>query len=113
MKMKIAYLFVVPVMMIAAAVATANAADTFIGVITETMCGAKPHSQMSKGRTDAECVKMCAKGPHEYALLDGTNVLKLSDQKAAAKFPAQKVKVTGAYDEKTKTIKVTSIQPEN
>jgi hypothetical protein len=56
---------------------------------------------------------MCVKGPHEYALLDGTNLLKLSDQKAAAKFPAQKVKVTGTYDEKTKTIKVTSIEPDN
>jgi hypothetical protein len=111
--MKIAYLFVAPVMMIALAVATASAADTFTGIITDTMCGAKPHSQMSKGSTDEACAKMCVKGPHEYALLEGTNVLKLSDQKAAAKFPAQKVKVTGAYDEKTKTIKVTSIEAEN
>lgn len=111
--MKIAYMFVAPVMMIAMAIATAGAADTFTGIITDTMCGSKPHSQMSKGSTDAECAKMCVKGPHEYALLDGTNILKLSDQKAAAKFPAQKVKVTGAYDEKTKTIKVTSIEAGN
>src|ERR1700733_6052766 len=86
-------------------------ADTFTGVITDTMCGVKPHSMMSKDHTDAECVKMCAKGPHEYALLDGTNVLKLSDQKTAAKYPAQKVKITGTYDGKTKVIKVTSIEP--
>jgi len=111
--MKIAYLFVAPVVMIAMAITTISAADTFTGVITDTMCGAKPHSMMSKGHTDAECAKMCVKGPHEYALLNGANVLKLSDQKAAAKFPAQKVKVTGAYDEKTKTIKVTSIEPDN
>jgi hypothetical protein len=36
-----------------------------------------------------------------------------ADQKAAAKCPAQKVKATGAYDEKTKSIKVTSIEAEN
>jgi hypothetical protein len=111
--MKIAYLFAVPVMLIAAAVTIANAADTYTGVITDTMCGAKPHSMMSKGHTDAECAKMCVKGPHEYALLEGTNVLKLSDQKAAAKYPAQKVKITGTYDEKNKTIKVTSIKPDD
>ncbi len=68
---------------------------------------------MMKDHTDAECVKMCAKGPHEYALLDGNTVRKLSDQKAAAKFPAQKVTVTGAYDEKSKTIKVASIELAN
>ena len=90
---------------------TAANADTFTGVITDTMCGAKPHSMMSKDRTDAECVKMCTKGPHEYSLLDGTNVIKLSDQKAAAKYPAERVKVTGTYEEKNRTIKVTSIEP--
>jgi hypothetical protein len=94
----------------ALAVTVVNA-DTFTGVITDTMCGAKPHSLMSKDRTDAECIKMCTKGPHEYALLDGGNVIKLSDQNAAAKYPAQKVKVTGTYEEKSKTIKVTSIEP--
>lgn len=107
--MKVAYLLLALV----AAIATAKAADTFTGVITDTMCGAKPHSAMSPGHTDAECVKLCVKGPREYALLEGTSVLKLSDQKTAAKYPAQKVKVVGTYDEKSKTIKVTSIAPEN
>jgi hypothetical protein len=107
--MKSAYLLLALV----AAVSAASAADTFTGVITDTMCGAKPHSAMSPGRTDAECVKLCVKGPHEYALLEGTSVVKLSDQKTAAKYPAQKVKITGTYDDKTKTIKVTSIQQEN
>ena len=117
--MKLANLVLTPlfasVVAIAASAGAANAAaaDTFTGVITDTMCGAKPHSAMSKGKTNAECAKMCAKGPHEYALLRGTEVVKLSDQKAAAKYPAQKVKVTGAYDEKSKTIKVASIEPEN
>jgi hypothetical protein len=64
-----------------------------------------------KGHTDPECVKMCVKGPYAYALVDGTNVIKLSDQTAPAKYAAQTVKVTGTYDEKTKTIKVVSIEP--
>jgi hypothetical protein len=87
-----------------------SASETFTGVITDTMCGAKPHTMM-KGHTDPECVKMCVKGPYAYALSDGTNVIKLSDQKVAVKYAAQTVKVTGTYDEKTKTIKVVSIEP--
>lgn len=90
----------------------AIAADTFTGVISDTMCGAKPHSLMKlKGQTDAECIKMCTRGPYVYALLDGTNVMKLSDQKTAAKYAAQKVKVTGTYNQKTNTIRVNSIEP--
>jgi hypothetical protein len=87
-----------------------SAAETFTGVITDTMCGAKPHTMM-KGHTDPECVRMCVKGPYAYALVDGANVIRLNDQKVAAKYAAQKVSVTGAYDEKTKTIKVVSIEP--
>jgi len=40
-------------------------------------------------------------------------VLKLSDQKAPAKFAAQRVKVTGIVDKKANTIKVTSIEAVN
>jgi hypothetical protein len=87
-----------------------SAAESFTGVITDTMCGAKPHTMM-KGHTDPECVRMCVKGPYAYALVDGTNVIKLSDQKVAANYAAQTVRVTGTYDEKTKTIKVVSIEP--
>jgi hypothetical protein len=54
---------------------------------------------------------MCAKGSAQYALFDGRRVLKLSDQKTPAKFAAQKVKVTGIYNQKSETIKVSSIEP--
>jgi hypothetical protein len=81
---------------------------TFTGVITDTLCGARHNMQ---GHSDADCTKMCAKASGQYALFDGQNVLKLSDQKASAKFAAQKVKVTGTLDPKTSTIKVTSIEP--
>jgi hypothetical protein len=82
-------------------------AETFTGVITDTMCGAK-HT-MLKNQPDDQCIKACLKGSSEFALYDGKAVLKLSDQKTPAKFLAQRVKVTGTYDEKTKTIKVGSI----
>jgi hypothetical protein len=84
-------------------------AETFTGTITDTMCGAK-HDMMA-GQPDAECVKMCVKGSDQYALFDGKNVFKLSDQTKPANFAAKKVKVTGTLDPKTKTIKVTSIAP--
>jgi hypothetical protein len=84
-------------------------AETFTGTITDTMCGAK-HTMM-KDQPDDKCIKMCVKGSSDYALFDGQNVFKLSDQTKPAKFAAQKVRVTGKLDEKTKTIKLTSIEP--
>lgn len=97
-------------LVLAALAASCYAAETFTGVITDTMCGAKPHTMM-KDHTPPECVKMCVKGPYVYALNDGTTIMKLSDQKTSARYAAQKVKVTGTYDEKSKTIKVVSIEP--
>jgi hypothetical protein len=92
-----------------AALAAAAQSDTFTGVITDTMCGAR--HEMMKNQPDDQCVKMCTKGEAGFALFDGKNVIKLSDQKTPAKFAAQKVKVTGTLDSKTNTIKVTSIEP--
>jgi hypothetical protein len=83
-------------------------AETFTGVITDTMCGAK-HTMM-KNQADDKCVAMCTKGSGEFALFDGKTVMKLSDQKTPAKYAAQHVKVTGTYDEKSKTIKVASME---
>jgi hypothetical protein len=96
-------------MLMFGALAFTAQADTFTGVITDTMCGAK-HGMM-KNQPDDQCVKMCTKGQSTYALFDGTNVIKLSDQKTPAKFPAQKVKVTGRLDARTNTIKVSSVEP--
>ena len=84
-------------------------AETFTGVVTDTMCGAK-HSMM-KDQPDDKCVKMCVKGSSDYALYDGQNTFKFSDQSKAAKFAAQRVKVEGTLDPKTKSIKITSIEP--
>ena len=85
--------------------------QTFTGVITDTMCG-RAHG-MTPGQPDDTCVAMCVKGTSsQYALYDGKSVLKLSDQKTPAKYAAQHVKVTGTLNEKTQTIKVSSIEPE-
>jgi hypothetical protein len=93
------------------ALSAAEPPKTFTGVLTDTMCGSKPHSNMMKDKTDAECVRLCARGPQAYALFDGTNVMKLSDQNTPAKYAGRKVRVTGIYDEKSKTLKVASIEP--
>lgn len=85
----------------------------FSGVITDTMCGAKPHTSMMKDKTDAECIHICTRGSYAYALLSGGSVMKLSDQKASGKYAGQKVRVTGTYTEKSKTLRVVSIAPEN
>jgi len=87
----------------------ANQPQTFTGVITDTMCG-KTHG-MTPGQSDDKCIAMCVKGSAtQYALYDGNAVFKLSDQKTPAKFAAKRVRVTGTLDEKTHTIKVTSIE---
>jgi len=84
-------------------------AETFTVVVTDTMCGAK-HTMM-KDQPDDKCVRMCVKSSSDYALYDGQNVYKLSDQSKPAKFAAQKVKVTGTLNPKTKTIKLSAIDP--
>jgi hypothetical protein len=85
--------------------------QTFTGVITDTMCG-KEHGMVA-GQPDHKCIAMCVKGTSsQFALYDGKSVLKLSDQKTPAKYAAKHVKVTGTLNEKTQTIKVSSIEPE-
>lgn len=96
-----------------AAIFAADSPKEFTGIITDTMCGARPHTAMMKDKTDADCARICARGAYGYALLTGSNVMKLSDQKAPEKFAGQKVRVTGAYDEKSKVLRVVSIALEN
>ena len=83
---------------LAGAVLTLAAAPpkTFTGVITDTMCG-KDHAMMNV-KPDSKCVIECVKAGSKYALLEGTNVYELSDQKTPEKFAAQKVKVTGTLN---------------
>ncbi len=87
----------------------ADGAQTFTGVVTDLMCG-KDHAPM-KVSPESKCVSECVKTGSKYALYDGKNLFILSDQESPAKFAAQKVKVTGVLNAKTKVIKVQSIQP--
>ena len=83
----------------------------FTGVITDTMCR-KTHG-MTVGQPDDKCVAACVKGSSsQFALFDGKQVWKLSDQKGPAKFAAQRVKVSGTLNEKTGTIRVQSMEAE-
>jgi hypothetical protein len=93
---------------VAAGIAAA-AEQTFTGVITDTMCG-KTHGMVA-GQPDDKCIALCVKGTSsQFALYDGKALLRLSDQKTPARYAAQGVKVTGTLNEKTQTIKVSSIE---
>jgi hypothetical protein len=94
-----------------AALSAAPGRQTFTGIITDDMCGKAGHSQMRMGPTDAECTIACI-GAHgaAYVLYDGKDVYTLSDQRTPEQFAAQKVRVTGMLDAKTKTIHVESIR---
>jgi hypothetical protein len=90
---------------------TAAENQTFTGVITDTMCGGD-HKPM-KVSPDPKCVRECVKHDkkNKYALFDGKNVYTLSNQQTPEKYAGQKVKVTGTLYEKTKILKVDSIEP--
>ena len=95
----------------AALLAAAGKPQTFTGVITDTMCGAKHTMGITP---DSKCVRECVKMDPKntkYALLVGKAVYVLSDQQTPEKFAAQKVTVTGTLFEKTKIIKVDKIEP--
>ena len=92
------------------ALSAAQGKQTFVGTITDDMCERADHSRMQMGPTDADCTRACvAAHGAAYVLFDGKNVYKLSDQKTPDKFAGQKVRVTGALDAKTTTIRVESI----
>lgn len=84
--------------------------QTFTGVITDDACAMAGHARMRMGPTDAECVKACILGHDaKYVLLAGEDVYELSDQQAPEKFAAQRVRVVGTLEAKTRTIRVESI----
>jgi hypothetical protein len=90
---------------LASAALTWAAGSTFTGTVTDSMCGAD-HKAMNVS-PDEKCVTECVKMGSKYALYDGKNTYTLSDQKAAAKFAAKKVTVTGTLN--GSTIQVTAI----
>ncbi len=94
----------------AALLGAAGKPQTYTGVITDSMCGAKHTMGVTP---DAKCVRDCVKmDPNQvkYALLVGSNMYVLSDQRTPEKFAAQKVTVTGTLDERTKILKADKIE---
>lgn len=94
----------------AAVLAAAADQQTFVGVITDTMCGAnhKPMNVSPESKCVKDCIRMDKKV--KYALYDGKNVYTLSDQQSPEAFAAQKVKITGKLFEKTKILQVDKIE---
>jgi hypothetical protein len=87
--------------------------QTFTGTISDDMCALTGHAAMRMGPTDAECTHACVMlHGSSYVLSAGTKVYVLSDQQTAQKFAAQKVRIVGTLDDKTKTITVRSIAAE-
>ena len=89
----------------AALLMAAGEKKTLTGVITDEMCGSD-HKMMNV-KPDSKCVTECIKMGSKYALLSGSTVYSLSDQKTPEKFAGKKVSVTGNVD--GKNIKVSSI----
>ncbi len=88
----------------------AQQSRTYVGVITDTMCIAD-HKPM-KVSPDAKCVRDCVGDArtYKYALADGKNVYKLSDQETPATLAGAKVRVTGVLYPRTHIIKVERIE---
>ena len=108
-KMWFRYSFTTSALAIAMPVGGAGQAE-ITGTITDSMCAQADHSGMRMGPTDAECTLACVDiHGAMYVLYDGKNAYTLSDQKTPVKFAAQKVRVTGTLDAKSKTIQVDSI----
>ena len=107
---KIVYLGVV--LLLGASLSFAGAAKsgakTFVGNISDDMCGLK---HMMPGKSDKDCTMECVKAGSKYVLADVASgkVYQLTDQKKPEEFAGQKVKVTGTL--KDDTISVTSIEP--
>ncbi len=85
--------------------AAKSPSKTFVGEISDSMCGLK---HMMPGGARA-CTDECVKAGAKYVLADqaAKKVYKLSDQEKPKQFSGEKVKVTGTLS--GDTIQVTSI----
>ena len=92
------------------ALASALKAQTFAGVISDSMCARGDHSKMRMGSNDAECTNACVQSHGaDYVLFDGKTSYTLKGKQPLQKFAGQKVQVVGTLDAKTSTIQVDSV----
>ncbi len=86
--------------------------QTFTGTISDDICAKADHSRMQMGSNDAECTTACVSAHGAaYVLYDRKNVYKLIGGPAPERFAGKKVRVIGALDAKTQSIRVDSIAP--
>ena len=98
------------VLIVVVAFSGASAAETFTGVVTDSMCPMGDHSRMRMGATDGDCARACVSAHGAaFVLFDGKTAYVLKGQQPPARFAGQKVRVVGTLDGKTKTIQVESI----
>ena len=93
------------VLLLMTSISAIAAPQTFVGTLSESMCGAK---HMMPGKTDAECTRVCVKANSKYALVADKKVYILSgSQEDFSKLAGRRVRVTG--ENKEDTISVRSI----
>ena len=101
--------------LIATAGLGAQQAQTFRGVIADSMCAtAAGHTPMLRpGQTMADCTASCVKNGSKYVLFSSEDgiVYQLDNQAMPKDFAARLVLVIGNLDEGTKTIHVSDIIP--
>ncbi len=93
-------------------------ARTFTGEIIDSQCAPMgTHDpvgyKMTNTTTPKDCTFACVKMGGKFTLYDATKKVtyQLDDQDKPKDFAGQKVKVTGTYDSKAKTIHVQDIVP--
>ena len=97
-------------LLVTVASSAAPGTQTFSGAMSDDLCAKAEHSQMRMGSNDAECTTACVSAHGAaYVLYDGKNVYRLSGGPTPEPFAGQKVKISGALDAKTRTIRVDSI----
>jgi hypothetical protein len=106
----------IPVILVAASLSApvlgAQQKQSYVGIVTDTMCG-RDHKAMGHSGPDDKCTRDCVGDgrTYKYALADAKGVYVLSDQETPARFAGRKVKVVGVLYPKTNILKVESIDP--
>lgn len=94
-------------LLLGAATALSQSAQTLTGTVSDSMCGAK---HMMTNVTPAQCTRECVKQGSDYALVSGAKVYTLKgDKKQIDKYAGQSVSVTGRISGDTVTVE--SISP--
>jgi hypothetical protein len=111
MMKKLAICVATVAMFVGGAVAAQQARSrSFTGEIMDSNC-AKAGAHNPAMGSAKECTLGCVKGGAKFVLYNPTTkaIYQLDDQKKPEEFAGEKVKVTGTYDSKTKTIHVAEI----